>query len=94
MPPEAKHTPVLRSSGFRLGSAYGGKNSLIPNSSTDDQPGYIQLKINYFTQAFNVTGSSPIIFYINIYIYIYVPMKSEGTFPLPNLPVGTCPGKF
>jgi len=34
-PPDAKHTPVGRSLGWRFGSKYAGRNSLIPNSSTN-----------------------------------------------------------
>jgi len=34
-PPDAKHTPVVNSLGWRLGSKYGGRNSLMPNSSTE-----------------------------------------------------------
>ena len=33
VPPEAKHTPVLRSWSCKFGSKYGGTSSLIPNSS-------------------------------------------------------------
>lgn len=34
-PPDAKHTPVGNSLSSRFGSKYAGRNSLMPNSSTD-----------------------------------------------------------
>lgn len=34
-PPEAKLTPVMRSSACKVGSRYAGKSSFIPNSSTE-----------------------------------------------------------
>lgn len=34
-PPDAKHTPVANSLGWRFGSKYAGRNSLMPNTSTE-----------------------------------------------------------
>ena len=34
-PPDAKQTPVRRSLGWRFGSKYAGKRSLMPSSSAD-----------------------------------------------------------
>lgn len=35
-PPDAKLTPVANSLGWRFGSKYAGRYSLMPNSSTDN----------------------------------------------------------
>lgn len=34
-PPDAKHTPVANSPGWRCGSKYAGTYSLMPNSSAN-----------------------------------------------------------
>lgn len=50
-PPEAKFTPVFRSSVSRLGSRYGGKNSFIPNSSTVSTKSLIKYLYRYYIHS-------------------------------------------
>lgn len=48
-PPEAKLTPVGRSSGCKVGSLYAGRSSLIPNSSTEKiKNKKLDYRLNYF----------------------------------------------
>ncbi|WRX10097.1 hypothetical protein QQP08_002584 [Theobroma cacao] len=102
--PEAKLTPVRRSSSCRLGSRYAGTSSFTPNSSAENdlikqslpiQNGIVALGFIRRMRHIGAKGTganqgtdSSATEYHKGKKGLTLPIRSEGTLPLENLPVG------